>query len=70
MMENLTHFFDMTAWQKMYFIGMWFGMSWFILEMQKITKDMIAKIPEIKNTIKREIRNQIIEINKMRGEKE
>ncbi len=55
----------MTAWQKMYFIGMWFGMSWFILEIQKITKEIVSKIPEAKKAIRIEMERQRIERKKV-----
>jgi hypothetical protein len=65
MMENITHFFEMTAWQKMYFIGMWIGMSWFILEIQKIVKEVVKTIPKIKRTFKDETKRQRVEISKL-----
>lgn len=64
MMESITHFFDMTAWQKMYFVGMWSGMSWFILEIQQTTKEVASRWPEIKRKFRDELEKQKIERTK------
>lgn len=61
MFDNITQFSDMAFWQKMYFIGVWIGISMFILEIQKITKEIVSKIPTIRKTFREEMQKQKIE---------